>query len=173
MFGDGCRTPSVVATAMGGVPSDVYTATVKSNNKIYVNYFKNVCIFFLFSGIMSRNGTVRTTSPSIKLASTKVHPAPSPPRQIENGHQNNLGEGTGRNESSWPTVGIPTRVKKLSWGDDSQNKVLTFHLHFNYKNVNTHTHTQNGNVLPEVFCKSIFNFILTNVSRITVDTVFI
>lgn len=44
MFGDACRSPSVVASAMGGVPSDVYTATVKStylvlhNNEINTNY---------------------------------------------------------------------------------------------------------------------------------------
>lgn len=69
---------------------------------------------------MSRNGTVRTNP--AKMASPKVHPAPAPPKAQTSttGLQNNLGEGI--RAPTWPAT-IPTRVKKLSWGDDSQNKV--------------------------------------------------
>lgn len=69
---------------------------------------------------MSRNGTVRTNP--TKLTSPKVHPAPPPPKQ-QSGQQNNLSDAA--RGPIWPAT-IPTRVKKLSWGDDSPNKVMQF-----------------------------------------------
>lgn len=80
---------------------------------------------------MSRNGTVRANP--AKIASPKIHPAPQPPKAASSisslaaGSQNNLSDAGGGTSTSkqptWPAT-IPTRVKKLSWGDDSQNKVI-------------------------------------------------
>lgn len=136
-----------VASAMGGIPSDTYTATVKSKRKIVVLLviiFLNLLILFC-TGIMSRNGTVRANP--AKIASPKIHPAPQPPRPATSvnslmASQNNLSEGGSGSSSSkqmqmqmqpqpsWPAT-IPTRVKKLSWGDDSQNKVRQENIQLN------------------------------------------
>lgn len=77
----------------------------------------------------TRGGICAGTGTVTRIVSPKVHPAPSPPVISP---QNDLGTSSTASPNNanlitrsveWPSSAMSTRVKKLSWDDDSQTKV--------------------------------------------------